>query len=250
MIGVYAMLFITICDDSLIEIDQILLLLEDFSYKKTKLSIQTFNSSMSLVKSIEAGNMSDIFLLDIVMPGLSGIDIGSLIRQKNKDACIIFITNSTEFALNAFEIYALQYLLKPVKKSALYDALNKAIQVLEKKDKFFIVDTSDGKVSIKHKDIIFIEYLNHVMNFHTINKVISSKHIRVSFSTALEEILKNPSFIQPHRAYVINMHHIKKLKKRVFLMTRSYEIPISKNHQENSIKLYMQYVFGEDFTNA
>jgi DNA-binding LytR/AlgR family response regulator len=240
------MISITICDDSKIEIERLLVLLKDFTYKKDKISIQTFNSSLNLVKAIEAGNISDIYLLDIVMPGLSGIDIGSFLREKNEDVCIIFFTNSTEFALNAFEISALQYLLKPVKKSALHNALNKAIKQIEGKDKVFILETPDGKVPIKHQDIIFIEYVNHVLNFHTLFKTYSSKYIRVPFMIALEDILVNPNFVQTHRAYIINMQHVRKMNKKFFLMTKSYEIPISNSHLEELTNIYMKYVLGEE----
>jgi DNA-binding LytR/AlgR family response regulator len=180
------------------------------------------------------------------MPGLSGIDIGSFLREKNEDVCIIFFTNSTEFALNAFEISALQYLLKPVKKSALHNALNKAIKQIEGKDKVFILETPDGKVPIKHQDIIFIEYVNHVLNFHTLFKTYSSKYIRVPFMIALEDILVNPNFVQTHRAYIINMKHVRKMNKKFFLMTKSYEIPISNSHLEELTNIYMKYVLGEE----
>lgn len=244
------MLNVTVCDDSKIEMAQLLLLLEAFSYPNVVLSIQTFNSSLDLVKSIEAGKTSDIYLLDIVMPGLSGIDIGSIIRQKSEDACIIYITNSTEYALNAYEISALQYLIKPIKKSALEYALNKAIQVHKKKDKFFILDTPDGKVPLKHKDIVFIEYSNHVMNFHTTGKVFASKYIRVPFSTAVEQVLKDTAFIKPHVSYIINMRHVKKMSKTGFLMVKGPEVPISKNRQDDSKQLYMKYLLGEDDTDV
>ncbi len=244
------MYFITICDDSQNEIDQILLLLEDFFPKKTMISIQTFNSSTNLLKSIESGNISDIYLLDVIMPELSGIDIGKVIKDKKEDACIIYFTNSKEFALNAFELYALQYLIKPVKKTALHNALNKAIDLIDNKDKVFLVETKDGQVSLKHKDIIYIEYMNHVMIFYTINKVIVSKHIRVSFNSALSSLLLDSSFVQTHRAYIINLKHVKKMKKRLFIMSKAYEIPISKNYLETSINQYLNYMFGEDYPNA
>jgi len=199
------MLTVTICDDSIKEIEEILVLLEGYAYGKKRISIQTFNSSMSLVKTIEAGNVSDIYLLDIVMPGFSGIDIGSIIRSKNKDAAIIFFTNSQEYALNAYELSALQYLVKPVKKSALYDALNKAVLILERRDKVFFADTPDGIIPIKYSDIIYVEYTNHVMSFQTISKTILSKYIRVQFALALEELLKEHNFIQTHRAFVVNI---------------------------------------------
>lgn len=239
------MISITICDDSKTEIEQLLVLLEDFSYKGTELSIKTFNSSVKLFESFESGNISDIYLLDIVMPGLSGIDIGTIIREKKDDVCIIFFTNSTEYALNAYKISALQYLIKPVEKNLLWDALIRAIQLNEKTDKTFIVDTPLGKVPIKYKDIIFIEYQNHVMNFHTKKSIVSSKYIRVSFNIALDKLLQNHCFIQPHRGYIVNMKHVKLISKRTFLMIKSYEIPISKSREEDSTKSYMKYILGE-----
>lgn len=236
------MLNLTICDDSQIEIDQMLLLLEEFSNNNPGLQVQTFTSPLGLIKALERGKNFDIYLLDIVMPELSGIDLGSIIRVRNPNASIIFFTNSTEYALNAYKISALQYLLKPVKKSALFNALNQSIQLLKRRDLQFIVDTPDGKIPLKHKDIIFIEYINHVMNFHIRSGVISSKYIRVSFSTALESILKDSNFIHPHRAYIINMEHVKLMSKNNFIMTKSFEIPISRNSQKTIADIYMKHI--------
>lgn len=244
------MLTIAVCDDSKNEIDQLLLLLEAFSYPNVTLSIQTFDSPLTLVKSIESGKLYDIYLLDIVMPVLSGIDIGSMIRQQSDDACIIYITNSTEYALNAYEISALQYLIKPIKKSALEYALNKAILVLNKRDKIYILDSPDGKIPIKHDDIIYIEYSNHVMHFYTANKIYVSKYIRVPFGTAVQQILKDPDFIKPHVSYIIHMKYVKKMRSMSFIMTKGYEVPISKNRQEDSKKSYMRYLLGEDEANV
>ncbi|MBI9010327.1 MAG: response regulator transcription factor [Tenericutes bacterium] len=240
------MLHITICDDSKEEIENILKLLEGFSFKKEEISINTFNSSMDLIKSIENGKMSDIYLLDIVMPGLSGIDIGTIIRQKKGEACIIFFTNSTEFALNAYKISALQYLLKPVDKSILYDALHKAIHLIEKADKIFVVDTPLGKTPLKYKEIIYIEYVNHAMNFYTRNGVITSKSIRIPFTSALEEILDSSHFILPHRAFLVNMKHIKVMTKNTFIMRKLVEIPISKNRFKYISNLYFNYLLSEE----
>jgi DNA-binding LytR/AlgR family response regulator len=63
---------------------------------------------------------------------------------------------------------------------------------------------------------------------------------------ALEDILVNPNFVQTHRAYIINMKHVRKMNKKFFLMTKSYEIPISNSHLEELTNIYMKYVLGEE----
>ena len=88
------------------------------------------------------------------------------------------------------------------------------------------------------------------MNFQTINKLISSKCIRVSFSSALGDILTDSNFIQTHRAYIINMQHIKKMNKKLFLMSRAFEVPIAKSRVNEVTDLYTKFILGEDRENV
>ena len=66
------------------------------------------------------------------------------------------------------------------------------------------------------------------MHFYTANKIYVSKYIRVPFGTAVQQILKDPDFIKPHVSYIIHMKYVKKMRSMSFIMTKGYEVPISK----------------------
>lgn len=70
------------------------------------------------------------------------------------------------------------------------------------------------------------------------------------FGTAVQQILKDPDFIKPHVSYIIHMKYVKKMRSMSFIMTKGYEVPISKNRQEDSKKSYMRYLLGEDEANV
>ena len=118
---------IAICDDDKNELFHILSLLADYQIQKnTDFSYKPFESSMELAtnaaeerqisyrSSNAAEERYDIYLLDVVMPGLNGIELAKEIRSSDKAADIIFLTSSPEFAVESYTVKASNYLVKPV----------------------------------------------------------------------------------------------------------------------------------------
>lgn len=236
------MITIAICDDQPKELWVIEDLLAEYPQKKGNLSIHTFGSAKDLMEKEPEFWNYDIYFLDIVMPEMSGLEIGKLIREHKPDAILIFFTTSKEFALDAYEISALQYLLKPVKKSALFEAMDKALIFVEKKERIFLINARSATVSVKYNEIKFAEYMNHVIYFHVGDKIIPSKSIRVPFDQALKDLFENDLFIQPHRAFLVNMLHIKKMEIDHFVLNNQSIVPVSKNHLKEVREKYMQYL--------
>lgn len=109
---------IAICDDSMKDLILLEGLLE--AYKQlnpnTDFQVEKFSNSSTLCEKIRNKELADIYILDILMSQTTGIDLGNEIRKNSKESAIIYITSSDDFALDAFHIHAVRYLLKPVQE--------------------------------------------------------------------------------------------------------------------------------------
>ena len=118
---------IAICDDDKNELFHILSLLADYQIQKnTDFSYKPFESSMELATNA-VEERYDIYLLDVVMPGLNGMELAKEIRSYDKAADIIFLTTSPEFAVESYTVKASNYLIKPIQKDQLFDFCDSAL---------------------------------------------------------------------------------------------------------------------------
>lgn len=123
------MIKIAICDDECKFLDSAEEMLKQYLEDKA-IPAQTdlFRVPMELLDAIEDGIHYDIFLLDIYMPGISGMSIATELRSRDIQSPIIFLTSSTDHALEAFGVNATHYLLKPYTKESFHAAMDKAMQ--------------------------------------------------------------------------------------------------------------------------
>lgn len=115
------MIKLAICDDEPVYQKEVARLAKEYGeYHHVELSISVYSSG---VQVLDANEHYDIFILDILMPGLSGMELASDLRRMDDAASIIFLTSSPEFAIEGYSVHALAYLLKPVKREKLFKIL-------------------------------------------------------------------------------------------------------------------------------
>lgn len=109
---------IIICDDNKKDLTRIEQLITNYKtlYPGNDFELESYTDPSLLIRKIQEKQLADIYILDIIMAGTTGIDIGSLLRRFSKQASIIYTTSSDEFALDAYGVRALMYLLKPVQE--------------------------------------------------------------------------------------------------------------------------------------
>ena len=120
---------IVICDDTLkdlIKLEKLLLKYSSY-YSDMNFEIEKYSDAALLSKKIQEEDLADIYILDIVMSKITGIDIGRQIRKNNKKSVIIYVTVSDNYALDAYGIYAIRYLLKPVNETLFFESLDYAL---------------------------------------------------------------------------------------------------------------------------
>ena len=236
---------IIVCDDSLQALGHIGRLLKEWLEKKrlTDVTVEKYSDADRLYRKIEAGDIGDIYILDILMGEKSGIDIGRLLKEKNKDTAIIFTTASTEYALEAYQVFAQRYLLKPVSGQELEEALSYVMSVTAlKAEKQMAFNTAEGVLSLPFHDIIWAECAARKVYLHLSDgRVLQSIFIRNSFEEELSELLSDSRFLQIHKSFIVNMSHVAVFGQDYVVMSDKERLPVSKKRIAAVKRIYLQY---------
>lgn len=236
---------IAICDDDKGELLKIHQFVDEFSscyFSENKIAVHNFQSSMELIAQLESGVIFDIFLLDVIMPGINGMELAADIRSIDQVAKIIFLTSSHEFAVDSYSVGAFNYLLKPIQKDKLFSVLEKASSsILSEMKKCILVKTQSGMAKILMHEIIYVDVIGRDIFFHQINGIVTKGVSTISQVEAL--LLPDKRFVKPHRSYIVNLDYIKNLSQEGFTTTSSNFIPVSRNVFKNVKQAYINYSF-------
>ena len=195
----------------------------------------TFSSALAASKYINE-NPVDLIFLDIEMPGINGIEFAKTIPEKT---LVIFTTAYSEYALDGYDLDAIDYLVKPVKEERFQKAVNKAIayhQLLDGKastteiqnygDDYFFVKSERKFIKIYFKDILFIEGLKDYVVMQTDDqRIMTAMNIKT-----IHDQLPQHIFVRIGKSYVINIKEIASFDNNA-VMIRKYEIPIGNTYR-------------------
>lgn len=238
------MIEIALCDDNAEDIEVLESLAEGFATEHSEFPIRlsTFTSAAELLEHMENTGGFDLYILDVLMPEMSGIRLAELLRSRGEHAEIVFLTVSRDYAVDAFSVYACGYLLKPVRKERFDETVLRAVQKLAReKDEVFTVKTKDGLRRIQLRKVVMIESFNHI------REIIMTDGTVLETSATLSELFEQlggyENFYMPHRAYIANLDNSAGIVRYDLLMLGNRRIPIPKNQFASVQKVVENYFF-------
>lgn len=240
------MIQIAICDDQARELQKICSLMETYCDLHPELDIffRRFHSGEDLLESINNQKHFDIYLLDIIMPDINGIETGMTIREKDDTAAIIYLTSSPDYALQSYQVNAVGYLLKPFGEEELFTALDKVITRLDAEDqkRLVIRTSSDGLESIPYSVLLYLEYYQHRLRAHTTDhRILESVYQRKSFSE-LAASLNDCRFLKISASIIVNMQHIRNISSREVRLSNQETLRITRIFASEAKKAFMAYL--------
>ncbi len=222
---------IAICDDDKQELLQINRLVDECLScvsAEEKIEVHSFGSSIELIAELESGKHFDVFLLDVIMPNINGMELASEIRIKDQVAKIIFLTSTSEFAVESYSVGAFQYLLKPLQKDKLFSVFKKAYtDICCGLNQFIAVKTKTGLSKVFLHQLTYVEVMGRTVYFHQKGGVTIESTSTISQVEAV--LLLDKRFVKPHRSYIVNLDYIKNLSRDGFTTINNVLIPISRN---------------------
>ncbi len=241
------MLQIALCDDNADDLSNLAQFINSYKLSKNfSCEYVSFTNGFELLSALEKGKRFDIYCLDIIMPGFTGIDTAKEIRKFDKNAPILFFTSSPEFALEGYSVKAINYVLKPITKEkffAIFDDVLEQISVKKDEDRI-VVKSSVGVQKILISNLVFIEALGRSVLYH----LLSGKIVKCaeSFSSAEEKLFKYECFVKPHRSYLVNMQYIDTIDTNQMTLQTLAVIPIAQGKSKEIKQLYLSYQMKEE----
>lgn len=169
----------------------------------------------------------DLILLDIEMPGNTGMELAEKIRPFLPNVKIIFITSHVEYAIDAFELSIFRYVPKDDVKRRLPAAIRDAIKLIELEDgKAYTIKTNSRLEKIPFKEILYIERDGKNASIAAASGVTK---VRKSLQQVYEE-LASEEFIFIDGGYIVNMIHIMQVKEGTVILKNGAVLPVSRSH--------------------
>lgn len=226
-----------IIDDEPLAVD----LIKEFVSKVESLElINTFNNAIDAIAMINTSNV-DLIFLDIEMPHFSGIDFLNAIDKK---PLVIFTTAYSDYAVEGFNLGAVDYLVKPIPFNRFLKSVMRAQQLFlsnktapttatlptaasETEPDFMFVRSEYENVKINFSDILFIEGLKDYVKIYTTDNKYT---LTLTSLIKLENTLSSKGFARIHRSYIINIKYVKSIQKNKVLIADK-RIPISESYK-------------------
>ena len=205
------MLRIAICDDEAQYVHQTAKLVQEYLGGRPDLSGQVFPFRLGreLLCQVEEAGGFDLYLLDIIMPGLNGIETGRQLRQLGDGGEIVYLTTSADYAVDSYSVRAFFYLLKPLEKDRLFQVLDAAVKKLdERRSKAVLITTKDGSRRVLLDQILYVERVGRSLRYFCSGGAVDSLSLRVPFHTAVEPLLSDPRFCQCGSSFAFNLQHV------------------------------------------
>lgn len=224
------MVKITIVDDNIEFLEFITKIVEQFyKLKQIEHKISVYDKAELILYDIDENINSDIYILDIEMPKMSGLEIARRIRSLKNRTYIIIVTSHVKFALEGYDIRAFQFIPK-----ILNTLENKLIDTLEALQKELMIDNSYYKISLNsHYELIPYREIVYIYKESKNAIIVTSQQKKIAFRETLKNIygkLSEDYFVFIDRAYIINVMHILKIRNSILTLKNGEEFEISRYH--------------------
>lgn len=205
------MLRIAVCDDEPEQLEKVTGMLRDYGQRRSVPPWQVFPfpSGYALLDGAEDQGGFDLYLLDVLMPGLDGIQTGAKLRAQGDPGEIVYLTNSRDHAVESYGVRAFYYLVKPVEAEALFPVLDAALERLERRDReSVVVHTAQGPRRLRLDRILYVERAGRGMRYHCADGTVDTRTIQVPFREAVKCLLQDPRFTLCGASFLLNLEHV------------------------------------------
>ena len=184
----------------------------------------------------------DIVITDIRMPFMDGIELAKKIRIWQEEAAICFVSTSNDFYREAYDLYAIQYLLKPVKEEAVKQLLDKVSKnIIRSREKKLSFQFRGQAGSIPYGKILYISSREHILSICCMDGTVQECKGKLD-EMAMQ--ICGDIFMRCHQSFLVNMYHVDSLIG-TDLIVAGQRIPISRRYYAEVKRRYQEILFEE-----
>ena len=216
---------IAVCDDDDAQREYIKNLVTTWAAQAdVSASVTVFHSAQAVM--FAGCEQFDIFLLDIEMPVVNGMELAKTIRRENESAVIVFITGYSDYIAQGYDVSALHYLVKPVDKQKLFAVLDKARRVLGKQEACLLLEMAGETYRLPLREIRYIEVSGNYATVH------AKEDITVKKTLSELQAQLDDRFARMGRSFVVNLSYVRRVTKTEVLLSSDERVPLSRSMYE------------------
>ena len=236
-------MYIAVCDDQDEELDIVVELISSWQ-KEHNITLRTksFHSAAELLDAAEREKFT-LYLLDVMMPGIDGLDTAREIRRFDDVADIVFLTTSPGFAYESYGVRALDYLLKPISRELLFPLLNRVYHREQKPHEALTLKTGATLIRIPFSQLVYVEVIGKKLYFNLTDGEV--REVVGSLKNYEPLLLSRPEFMRIHRSYIVNMFQTEKFSSNELHTFQGHILPVSRLLYPQLQKDYMKLLFEE-----
>lgn len=239
------MINIALIDDNLNDLNTLKSFIDKYTESdeldsQIEVNITTYNDPTSFLN--ENNFKYDLIFLDIEMPKINGISLAKRIREKDSNVGLVFITNMAQYAINGYEVSAIDYILKPLDYYDFALKFNKIINFVKRNisNYIYLKSVENNLIKVDVNEIIYVEIFSHYLIYHLENREIK---VRGTISEA-ENNLSNYYFSRISKSFLINLKHVINIKLDNVLLTGNIELIISRLRKKDFLEAFYKYLGG------
>ena len=230
------MIRIAVCEDSIPVQAQI----EDhISEILTDCPVEVFSSGEELLSFLSREKRRfSLYLMDISLPGISGIETAAAIRERDPYALIIYITDYKEYVYEVFETLPYRFITKPIDKDIFHKAISDAVNYITDRGELFHFHVDRVQYQIPFQEIIYFESNLRRVTLHTGKEAFSFYGRLRDLSEHLNPML----FVRTHASYLVNMEYIRSIRDAEVLLGTGEHIPVSRKYRPSVRDKHLEYM--------
>jgi len=196
--------------------------------------IKVFSKPVDAITDITDKDKIDVIFMDINMPGLSGIDLAKILRSKTR--FLIFTTTHQQYALQAFEVEADQYILKPITFAKFVVAIDKIMKIIDKdqvektikREVFIKTGVKNKLIKINPAEILYLESKDNYVLIHLPKESVIAY---LTLKEAMEYFNYDNVLMQIHKSFVIAKHKVEKIEGNNIMMSNKINLPLGGSYK-------------------
>ena len=231
------MLKIAVCDDDAIVLKN----LEKYFNKLDDVAVQydIYNRADRLYQYVEAKEkIYDVFILDIEMQEMNGIELARKIREKDSNCLIIFLTSYSQYVFSVFEVITFDFLRKPLKYSEFDNLIKKIKRYFKITKGVFVFSYRKNSFSIPFEEIYYIEKSGRRAYLYSKNK-------EYVFNMTLSEIWKqldSGMFVSIHPSCIVNLFYVREIVRDELILKNGDKLFVSKKYCQEVKKRHLRFI--------
>ena len=236
-------MYLAVCDDKKEELDAILSLLDEWrGTHDIPLRRKAFQSAAELLEAARWERFT-LYLLDVMMPEMDGLEAAREIRRFDDAAELVFLSTSPGFAYESYGVRALDYLLKPVEREKLFALLDRLGLREQNPLEALTLKTATTIIRVPFASISYVEVIGKHVYFHLVDG--DTREVVGALKDFEAALLPRPEFMRVHRSYIVNMFQVEQLSAAGLVTFQGTKLPVSRLAWPQLQKDYMALLFEQ-----